>query len=303
MDKHTYIRTQNPNTIPVIIHAAPSDPATNHAIQLVQRAGRLQDAFGVVTKVDMIEGQKSTLVSDILSGKAHPLGFGWCAVVLRCAIEIFICRVSLGFVTSKRRSDTDIIDKGMSIDEKTTDEEAFAARHSHLRPFGSRQMKQLLSDIQFERIRSHIPELIASIDAEIKQCLSSESFLETLLTNSNSKITAQLRSMIEKLVGSSPERVDFENELKKEFEKLIGGYLGETFRRDNVDEYRPRYVCWVPKDLKCVPGLLPHPPTPALSAFIRVTTRTRVCTPWTSSRRFSARVCWHQRHWTATMCR
>lgn len=209
----------NPNSIPVVVHAAPSDPATNSAIQMVNKLDREQDSFGIITKIDMIEKQKNEQLINMLNGKQYPLGYGYCCVILRSDIEI---------------------ESGISLEDKMKEEEQFKIKNPYIKPFGIEEMKRRLSYIQFQKIRGIIPQLISDIDKEISKCEGSESFLELLTNNnSNSKLTTRLKIMIEKLVGSSIERCEFEDKLKKSLEEVIHDYIEKTFRRENKDDYIP----------------------------------------------------------------
>lgn len=210
----------NPNSIPVIVHSAPSDPATNSAIQLVTKLNRDQDSFGIITKIDLIAKQKNDLLINMLQDKIYPFGYGYCGVILR--------------------NDTEI-DAGMSISDKIEEEKQFKIKNPNIKPFGTDEMKKRLSHIQFQKIRGIIPDLIIDIDNEINKCAASESFLE-MLTNSdsNQKLTVKLKIMIEKLVGSSIERCEFEENLKHSLKDKICLYIEDTFKRENKDEYIPK---------------------------------------------------------------
>ena len=202
---------QNPNSIPILIQSSPTDPATNSALNLINRLGRAKDTFGVITKCDMIQGQTNDLVKKLLNGSMYHLGYGYCGVILRNDRET---------------------EQGMTIAEKELEEQKFKLANPQLRPFGSQDMKSILSNIQFQKIKSLIPDLILDIDREISNCTASESFLESLMGNNSSNLTIRLKVMIEKLVGSSIERAEFEDRLKECFKKSISQYLDSTLKTE-----------------------------------------------------------------------
>ena len=195
------------NNIPLVIHSAPSDPATNHAIKLINKHQREKDTLGIITKVDMVENHKTTYLEDLLKGDQYKLGYGYCAVVLRNDKEI---------------------ESGINIEDKVVKEQEFFNKNSQFKPFsyGVVQMRQMISDIQYERIKQEIPSLIQEIDKQIDLLNGSNQFLTSLVNNNPSRMAGQLRIMIEKLVGSSPERADFENKLRIEFDQSIKAFMG-----------------------------------------------------------------------------
>lgn len=207
-----------PNSIPVVVHSAPSDPATNQGIQLINKLDREQDAFGIITKIDMIQNQNNSLILQMLKGNKYPLGFGYCGVILRNDSEI---------------------GAGKSIKDKMNEEQSFAIKNTHIYPFGTNEMKKRLSNIQFQKIKGIIPNLITDIDKEIGKYTASEAFLDMLIDQNDNKFIVKLKIMIEKLVGSSIERCEFEDQLKKSLGLVIREHLEKTFQRENNQEYIP----------------------------------------------------------------
>lgn len=202
------------NNIPVVVLAAPTDPATNQALQLVNKHSRSKDAFGIITKVDLTRNQSNDLLLDMLHGKKYPLGYGYVAVVLR---------------------NTDEIDRHVSIEEKIKDEAMFFERHPHFPHSlcGTMQMRRKISTIQLDRIKSALPELLTNIDREIESLKTSSSFLTNLLMEGNNVLSMRLKLLIEKLVGSSLERAEFEAELKNEFIDAIFHHIGNRYINNN----------------------------------------------------------------------
>lgn len=206
------------NTIPVVVHSAPSDAATNQAINLIKKCGKGNQTFMVITKVDQASSgkQKSTHIAKMLSKETYNLGYGAVAVTLR--------------------SDTDIED-GKTIAKKI-EEEALFFKKNGLVPSGVPEMRKMISDIQLTKIKDQIPKLLQDIDVAIENTRSSKSFMDDLIGNDQSKLATQLRIMIEKLVGSSSERAIFEDKLKDDFKKVITSHIKELLHVEIKKNYK-----------------------------------------------------------------
>lgn len=205
----------NMNYIPLIIHSAPTDPATNSALKLTKKYGRDEDSFGIITKMDMVENQKTQYFEELFDPSSRfSLGHGYCPVILRNDQEIA---------------------NGKTIEEKIQEEKEYFHESNlvkytdKIKSFGVEEMRKKISDIQFEKIKKLIPNIINDIDKELENLKASESFLSNLHAGREQKIISRLRIMIEKLVSSSHERAKFEKELKIKFEKEILKYT-----KDNV---------------------------------------------------------------------
>jgi hypothetical protein len=46
-----------PNNIPIVVHSAPADPATNQGLHLVNKNNKTEDALGVISGLDMLKGK------------------------------------------------------------------------------------------------------------------------------------------------------------------------------------------------------------------------------------------------------
>jgi GTP-binding protein EngB required for normal cell division len=206
---------QDPHNIPVLVHAGPSDPATDQAIKLVGKMSRNPDCLGVITKIDMLERQKMTFIEEMLEGKTCPLGHGYVCCVLR--------------------NDRDI-EEGKSISAKMLEETEFFTKVG-LKPSGVIQLRKIISDIQFSKIGNRIPDLVSDIDMQISNLKTSQTFMSNLINNDQKTLASKLRMMIEKLVGSSLERAEFEDKLKQNFKVMIGSYLEETFDKNTKHPY------------------------------------------------------------------
>jgi len=205
---------KNENNIPLIIHSGPSDPATNQAIKMVYKYKREKDALGIITKVDMLEKQKTNYIKELLTGQNYELGHGYCAVVLRNDKEA---------------------DK--TINDKIKEEGQFFTK-MNLHPSGVIQMRKMISEIQYNKIKEHIPKLLIEIENEINNLKTSQNFLTNLLNNDQKRLVSKLRMMIEKLVGSSIDRADFEDKLRSDFKKSLKEYMNEFLKSKN---YNPTY--------------------------------------------------------------
>lgn len=205
---------EDANTIPVVVHSAPSDAATNQAINLVKKCGKGKQSFMVITKVDQAQTgkQKSTHIMKMLNGDTYNLGYGSVAVVLR--------------------SDADI-EEGKTINKKI-EEEALIFKKNGLTPSGVPEMRRMISDLQLTKIKDQIPKLLQDINIAIEETKSSKSFMDDLIGNDQSKLATQLRIMIEKLVGSSSERAAFEDKLNEHFKRVIKGHIDEITPNTNL---------------------------------------------------------------------
>ena len=216
---------EDPNNIPVVVHSAPSDAATNQAINLVKKTGKGNQSFMVITKVDQAQTgkQRSSHITKMLNRELYDLGYGSVAVVLR--------------------SDSDL-EEGKTINKKI-EEEALFFKKNNLFPSGVIEMRRIISDIQLVKIRDQIPKLLTDIQVEIDATKTSKTFMDDLIGNDQSKLALQLRIMIEKLVGSSSERAIFENRLKEDFQKIIKKHINELIANEhnlNLDtsEYKKK---------------------------------------------------------------
>lgn len=197
------------NNIFVLVSAAPSDLANSQMLQLIKKHGRCEDTLGVMTKIDLIENQNQNSIADILSGKNYRLGYGW--------------------IPTKLRSDREIY-------EKLTIEESIIREHNYCQgkrfanfSYGIPEIRRKISNIQFERIKSNIPHIIEEIDMRIKSLQGSQNFLDKIINESDTGLAYKLSMMIEKLVGSSYERSEFENSLKKKLKEFLLDYMDKVF--------------------------------------------------------------------------
>ncbi|CAH6421112.1 Dynamin family GTPase [uncultured virus] len=202
----------NEKIIPIVITSAAMDPATNQALKMLGRFQREKDSLGIITKIDLMEKQNMIETEQMLSGKKYPLGHGYVTVILR---------------------NKEDIDKKISMKDKILMEKEYFSSRPNLHPSGVPEMRQIISNIQFEKLKDQIPFLISDIEKEILNLEQSITFLETIVNDPQNQLIKRLRTMIESLVFSSPDRAVFEQDLKKEMDKSIDSNLEKIFNSSN----------------------------------------------------------------------
>lgn len=206
-DTISYLKDKN--NIFVLVSSAPSDLANSQMLQLIKKYNRVDDTLGVMTKIDLIENQNQSSINDILSGKNYKLGFGW--------------------IPTKLRSDRDL-NEGITIEQSLIREHEYCqGRIFSSFSYGIIQIRKTISCIQLERIKSNIPLIIEEIDNRIKALRGSQNFLERIINESDNSLAQKLSAMIEKLVGSSHERSQFENALKWKIKEFLLDYMDKVF--------------------------------------------------------------------------
>ena len=196
----------NNTFIPLIVHAAPSDPATNAAMRIISKIGRRQDSFGILTKLDMVKDQKTVYLEKMLNGTEYRMGHGYCAVVLPNDLDI---------------------ERGVTVEEKIKVEAEYFKKLPSIRPAGIPMLRKMISDIQAQKISEQVPAILADVNTQIESLHNSQNFLNNLLSGSSKNLSRNLRMMIEKLVGSSQERAEFEQDLKTRLKTEIKTYLNQ----------------------------------------------------------------------------
>ncbi|XWV26324.1 dynamin family protein [Tupanvirus soda lake] len=208
--------TSNRNFIPMIVHAAPSDPATNAAIKLVSKIDRRNDAFGILTKFDMVKNQKTAYLERMLKGVDYKLGHGYCAVVLPNDLDI---------------------ERGVSVEEKIKEEEEFFKKYPNVKPSGVPILRKMISDIQATKIMEHIPAILRDVDVQMDSLKNSQNFLSSLMNGNNKSLSKRLHVMINQLVDSSQQRAVFEDKLYNNLRTELIKYL-DTNDSEKVDIVR-----------------------------------------------------------------
>lgn len=215
--KITIDHLKETNFIPLVVHSANIDAENNPVIELVNKHNRQGGSMGVITKMDAAAKDKSDKLKNLLAGKDPKcsLGYGYCAVVLR--------------------NDEDI-EAGKTVDDKIIEEKEYFAKHPFY-PAGVPELRNMISRIQLEKIIPLVPTLLQDIDKEIANLNTSGTVLNDLVNHKNDQIAKRLKVYIEKLVGSSLERANFESLLQKEFKTYIDEYLNSTIEK--IDSYEP----------------------------------------------------------------
>lgn len=210
------------NNVFVLVSSAPSDLANSQILQLIKKYEREDDTLGVMTKIDLVENQSQTMVSEILNGNQYKLGFGW--------------------IPTKLRSDRDT-NEGITIEESITREYEYCQSRPVFSSvqFGVTQIRKTISMIQLEKIKHNIPLIIQEVDSTIKTLKSSQHFLERISDESDNTLANKLALMIEKLVGTSHERSQFEVSLKREIKTFLLDYMDKVFNKDGTIESLVEY--------------------------------------------------------------
>lgn len=204
------------NNIFVLVSSAPSDLANSQILQLIKKYGRVEDTLGVMTKIDLIENQNQNIINDILTGKTYKLGFGW--------------------IPTKLRSDRDLTE-GITIEQAIIKEYEYCqSRYFSGLPFGVNEVRRKISEIQLDRIRSTIPLILSEINNTMESLKGSQNFLDKIINESDSGLAHKLSLMIEKLVGTSHERSQFENSLKIKLKQFLLEYMDKVFGYDKENK-------------------------------------------------------------------
>lgn len=198
---------KDPNNIPVIVSEAPTDPANNLALRLINTSRR-RDAVGILTKTDMSVRQSMDIIKNMLGGKKFPLEGGWVAVVLRNKSEV---------------------DAGMTVEAKMEEEKKFFEMMPELTPSGVDTMRKIISRIQLKKIKKSLPQLMSDIDYAIIALEKSKNIFGDLMNDPNKTLPIKLELLIRKLIDSSPDRREFEQQLKQELRTQIESYIGKYY--------------------------------------------------------------------------
>jgi len=169
------------------------------------------------------------MINDVLTGKTYKLGFGW--------------------IPTKLRSDRDLTE-GITIEQAIVKEYEYCQnRYFSGLPFGVNEVRRKISEIQLDRIRSTIPAILSEIDNTIESLKGSQNFLDKIINESDSGLAHKLSLMIEKLVGTSHERSQFENSLKLKLKQFLLEYMDKVFGYDKdvkvhnlEDNLSPSYI-------------------------------------------------------------
>ena len=98
-------------------------------------------------------------------------------------------------------------------------------------------MRKKISKNQFDKIKNKIPLLLEEIQKEQVRLEQSINFIDNLLNDPDKTLVVRMKSLIEKLIGNSLERAEFERNLSIEFHNEINTYMRTTFKCN--DKYVP----------------------------------------------------------------
>lgn len=209
---------KDPNNIIVIVHSAGNDIATNKALSYVEKANMENNSIGVITKTDLIDSSSVNMIQNLLSGHSYTLGYGYCAVTLRSKNDI---------------------DNDMTIRDKITEEIEFFSNNQYLQPCGVLTLRKMISNIQFNKIKDKLQSFLKEIDDELNKLNQSINFIDNLVDDPAKTLVVKMRYLIEKLIGNSLERAEFEKILSCEFHDEINSYMRKTFKCN--DKYIPSF--------------------------------------------------------------
>ena len=211
------------NNIPVVVSSAASDSATNQAIEMVQSFGRDDESLGVLTKIDLTKHQSTTKVQKMLAGALpdYEMGRGWIATVLR----------------NKRD-----VDAGITVSEKEEMEKEFFKKNPQFSPSGLDTIRQAISKIQYEGIKHNLPRILKDVEDRIQDLKQSTTFLSKMLTDPKNRLAGRLQGLIEKLVGTSLDRAEFEELLRKDLQHTINKHIFVALEHANTNKERECYI-------------------------------------------------------------
>lgn len=202
----------NPTYMKLIVMDATNDRALSMGLEEVKKAHQFHNAFGVLTKIDMIiKKQKSrNYLIEMLRDKDYLPG--------------------LGLIGVKLRSGEDI-DDGLTLDDMIANEIQFIKEHRLDQEDGIRVgvplLREVLSCEQLKRISSCFPSMIAQIEAKIITEQANRSLLDNLAAQPDLRpISGEVKKLVTSLHPLSPMRGDFESELEHNLGELV---------RDEID--------------------------------------------------------------------
>lgn len=221
---------KNKNNIFVLVSSATDDLATSQALELIKKHGRTDDTLGVFTKMDLMKDQNINSIKKVLNNEIYKLGYGW--------------------IATKLRSDKDI-ESGITIAESINNEKQYFSQLNEeifLNKCTVGKVKETISYIQFQKIKHNLVNIIQEIDQTLKLFENSLTFLDKLSKDSDGTLASKLEKIIQKLVPSSKERINFEKKffhkiesiLLSEADKLFGENI--NYKEQYSDEYIPKEI-------------------------------------------------------------
>jgi len=215
----------NPTFIKLIVMAATNDRALSMGLEEVKRAHQFHNAFGVLTKMDMIvkkEKSRDHLV-EMLKDKDYLPG--------------------LGLVGVKLRSKEDIED-GKTLDDMVDDEKRFISTYGLDKEAGLHVgvplLREVLSREQLKRIAACFPNMISQIENKILMEQENSSLLQNLAAMPDLRpISGEVKKLVTSLHPLSPMRGDFEAELEENLGDLVRTELERSIA-NNIPLEQPK---------------------------------------------------------------
>lgn len=205
---------QNPTFIKLIVMAATNDRANSMGLEYVKKAHQFHNAFGVLTKIDLImkrEKSREYLI-DMLKEKDYLPGLGLVGVRLR----------------SKEDLDDDI-----SLDDMIGHEDTFLKENKldieENINVSIPLLREVLSREQLKRVASSFPQMVGQIDKMIVCEQENRSLLDSLAAQPDLRpISHEVKKLVTILHPLSPRRGDFEGSLQKGLGQLVAKLIEQS---------------------------------------------------------------------------
>lgn len=216
------------NNIFVLVCSAAQDLANSRMLSLIKNSGRAKDTLGILTKMDLTENQSMFLINETLSGRLFPLGYGW--------------------IATKLRSDRDI-NNGVTIEDSLLDEEQYFKRRGFVNKCGIPEVRKVVSQIQFDKIKNNIPKIIEEIDDRFASMKGSQEYLKKISEEPESDLAAKITAVIEKMVPSSQDRVEFDINLHKKFREFLLQHSKRVYDYTKIEDFKKEISKEISKEL------------------------------------------------------
>lgn len=215
----------NPTFIKLIVMAATNDRALSMGLEEVKRAHQFHNAFGVLTKMDMVvkkDKSREDLIA-MLRDKDYLPGLGLVGVKLHSKEEI---------------------SEGRTIEDMIDDEKEFITKYKldkeadlHV---GVPLLREVLSREQLKRIAAGFPNMISQIENKIITEQENSSLLQNLAAMPDLRpISGEVKKLVTSLHPLSPMRGDFEADLEKNLGALVRTELERSIA-NNIPLEQPK---------------------------------------------------------------
>lgn len=198
---------QDTEIIKLIVMSATNDRALSMGLEEVKKAKQFNNAFGVLTKIDLIKDSEA--LKKMLRDKSYLPGLGLIGVALRSEMDVRN-GVSLEEMVQK---------EAIYIKEKMLD------TSQDLR-LGVPFLRGQLSHEFIKRISENFPKIIRSIEEHIDKKEKDSSNLATFINNENLEYFANgIENIIDNIHTLSPFRLQFEIKLRRRIGEFIDKYV------------------------------------------------------------------------------